>query len=74
MQPRPLFSVKDVGKRFGHRHVLRGLSFDIEKGESLLLLGGNGAGKSTLLRILSSLMRPQQRRAAIQRPALCPVR
>ena len=58
MQPPPLFSAKDIGKRFGHRHILRGLSFAIQQGEFLLLLGANGAGKSTLLRIISSLMRP----------------
>ena len=58
MQPTPLFSATDVGKRFGHRHILRALSFEIQSGAFLLLLGSNGAGKSTLLRILSSLMRP----------------
>lgn len=58
MQPPPVFSARDVGKRFGHRHILRALSFEIASGDFLLLLGSNGAGKSTLLRILSSLMRP----------------
>ncbi len=58
MQAQPLFSAAAIGKRFGHRHILRDVSFEVNQGEFLLLLGSNGAGKSTLLRILSSLMRP----------------
>ena len=62
MQPPPLFSATNLGKRFGHRQILRELSFQVEAGEFLLLLGSNGAGKSTLLKIMSSLMRPSNGR------------
>jgi heme exporter protein A len=50
--------VKKLIKRFGLKTVLRGLDFNVEKGEFVALLGPNGAGKTTFLRILSSLSRP----------------
>ncbi len=56
----PIFSLSSIGKRFGHRRILRDLSFEVHGGEFLLLLGGNGAGKTTLLKLLSSLMRPSE--------------
>ncbi|HEV3190125.1 MAG TPA: ATP-binding cassette domain-containing protein, partial [Polyangiaceae bacterium] len=40
-------------KRYGHRAVLRGVSFDAHAGQMLAILGENGSGKSTLLRILA---------------------
>jgi heme exporter protein A len=45
-------------KRFGLKTVLRGLNFEVKKGEFVALLGPNGAGKTTFLRILASLSRP----------------
>jgi heme exporter protein A len=50
--------VKKLIKRFGLKTVLRGLDFQVEKGEFVALLGPNGAGKTTFLRILASLSRP----------------
>ncbi len=47
-----------LGKRFGTRWVLRGVSFDIRRGEAVGLCGPNGSGKSTVLRILATLLRP----------------
>lgn len=55
-----VFSLKGVGKRFGHHRILENVGFDIQKGEFVLLLGANGAGKSTLLKIMSTLMRPSE--------------
>lgn len=51
-------SADDLGKRFGHSWVFRGLTFSVSDGESLAVTGRNGSGKSTLLRMLSGLMRP----------------
>ncbi len=51
-------SLKDLKKKYGSREVLKGVSFDVEKGEFLTLYGPNGAGKTTLLMILSTLIRP----------------
>jgi len=44
--------VKDIKKSFGENEVLHGVSFDIESGKALGLLGRNGAGKTTTIRIL----------------------
>jgi heme exporter protein A len=57
--------VKKLVKRFGLKTVLRGLDFQVEKGEFVALLGPNGAGKTTFLRILASLSRPSLGRVSI---------
>jgi heme exporter protein A len=54
----PLFELEAVTKRLGLSAALRDLTFRVEPGEAILLLGNNGAGKTTLLRVLSGLLRP----------------
>lgn len=44
--------VKDIHKSFGEKEVLHGISFSVESGKALGLLGRNGAGKTTTIRIL----------------------
>ena len=56
-----------LGKRFGIRWVLRGVSLDVERGEAVGLLGPNGSGKSTVLRILGTLLNPNAGSAVRQR-------
>ena len=46
-------SVQNLKKSFGGFTVLDGLSFDVNEGEHVALLGENGTGKSTLLKILT---------------------
>ena len=41
-------------------HALQGVSFDVQKGEIVTLIGANGAGKSTILRTLSGILRPRE--------------
>ena len=48
-----LISVQDLEKSFGIHEVLRGVSFSLQKGEKMGLVGVNGCGKSTLMRILT---------------------
>jgi branched-chain amino acid transport system ATP-binding protein len=53
-----VLTVEDLDVRYGEVRALRGISFRVEEGEVVTLLGGNGAGKSTTLRTISGLERP----------------
>lgn len=53
-----MIEVRKLIKRFGLKNVLKGLDFQVEAGEFVVILGPNGAGKTTFLRILASLSRP----------------
>lgn len=57
-QPDHAIVVSGLGKRFGIRWVLRGVSLEVDRGEAVGLLGPNGSGKSTVLRILGTLLTP----------------
>ena len=53
-----ILKLEHITKRFGYRYILNDISFSIETGEFITLIGNNGAGKSTLLRIISTLSNP----------------
>jgi len=53
-----MIKVRKLVKRFGLKTVLRGLDFNVTRGEFVAILGPNGAGKTTFLRILATLSRP----------------
>ena len=50
-----IIEIKDVKKNFHNLEVLKGVSFDVEKGEVVSIIGPSGGGKSTLLRCLNGL-------------------
>jgi heme exporter protein A len=50
----------DVGRAYGERVALAGVTLALEEGETLAVFGANGAGKTTLLRILATLLRPHR--------------
>lgn len=52
----PKFSLKNLYKSFGDKHVLKGVNLDIFPGESVVIIGGSGTGKSVLLKCLLGLM------------------
>jgi ABC-type polar amino acid transport system ATPase subunit len=51
----PLIELRGVGKRFGSRHVLRGIDAQVGAGKIVSLVGASGSGKTTLLRCLNGL-------------------
>lgn len=53
--PEEILSIKDIHKKFGDLEVLKGISFDIHKGEKIAILGPSGSGKSTILRCINQL-------------------
>ncbi len=53
-----LVSVCDLHKSFGERQILRGISFDIHRGDVVCVIGPSGSGKSTLIRCINYLEHP----------------
>lgn len=53
-----ILSARNVSKVYGSTHALKGVNFDIRRGEVTTLFGENGAGKSTLMKILSGVITP----------------
>ncbi|MFN0190456.1 MAG: ABC transporter ATP-binding protein [Aestuariivirga sp.] len=54
----PHIELKDVRKSFGPKQVLRGLSISVNKGRSLVVIGGSGTGKSVMLKCILGIIRP----------------
>jgi len=54
----PIIEVTDLVRKFGDRTVLDNISFDVHRGETLVIMGGSGCGKSTLLRHMIGSMKP----------------
>lgn len=54
-----MLKVSDIHVYYGPIHAIQGISFDVNEGEIVSLIGANGAGKSTVLKTISGLLRPK---------------
>jgi branched-chain amino acid transport system ATP-binding protein len=54
----PLLEVRDLDVRYGAIRAIKGISFTVEQGEIVALLGANGAGKTTTQKTISGMLRP----------------
>ncbi|HEY2429596.1 MAG TPA: ABC transporter ATP-binding protein, partial [Acidimicrobiales bacterium] len=64
-QRRPFLTVEGLCARYGEARALSEVSFTVETGKALAVLGANGAGKSTLARAISGLVRPSAGRVEL---------
>jgi len=68
-----MIEVRDLKKSFGAHSVLDGVSFRIEKGESVAIIGRSGGGKSVLLKHLIGLLKPDAGRVLIEGEDIVPM-
>ena len=55
----PLLKVEDIHVYYGSIHAIKGITFEVNEGEIVTLIGANGAGKSTTLNTVSGLLKPR---------------
>ena len=58
MDNEPLLQIRELRKAFGEQKVLDGIDLDLNKGETLTVLGRSGTGKSVLLKLIIGLQKP----------------
>lgn len=56
----PVISCQGVVKRFDGREVLSGVTLDVMRGETMVIMGGSGSGKSTMLRMMIGSFTPMK--------------
>jgi heme exporter protein A len=66
----PAVELRDLGRAYGERVALTGVTLTLPAGATLAVFGANGAGKTTLLRILATLLRPHRGEARVLGRAL----
>ncbi|MFA5971351.1 MAG: ATP-binding cassette domain-containing protein [Lentimicrobiaceae bacterium] len=57
---KPVISISGLYKSFGELHVLKGIDFELFKGENIAVLGKSGTGKSVLIKIIVGLLKPDK--------------
>jgi polar amino acid transport system ATP-binding protein len=62
MADRPIVRVEDLHKTYGDSEVIKGISFDVQEQEVVVIIGPSGTGKSTMLRCINLLTRPDKGR------------
>src|SRR5436853_1385037 len=62
----PLVSLQQVSARIGQKDILYDLSFDVEAGETLVLLGRSGSGKTTALKMVNGLLFPTEGEVCVE--------
>jgi branched-chain amino acid transport system ATP-binding protein len=65
-----MLHVENLQVYYGAIHALKGVSFHLDKGEVVALIGANGAGKSTVLKTISGLLRPREGSVTFEGQAL----
>jgi branched-chain amino acid transport system ATP-binding protein len=55
-----MLKVDNLHVYYGHIHAVKGVSFDVQDGEILTLIGANGAGKSTIMKAVTGILKPRQ--------------
>lgn len=55
----PMLEVKNLSVNYGAIQAVRNVSFQINKGEIVTLIGANGAGKSTIVKTISGILKPK---------------
>jgi heme exporter protein A len=61
----PAVALRELGRAYGERVALSGVTLELPRGATLAVFGANGAGKTTLLRVLATLLRPHAGSAAV---------
>jgi heme exporter protein A len=64
-EPAPAIELDDLGRAYGERVALSGVTLTLPAARTLAVFGANGAGKTTLLRILATLLRPHRGEARV---------
>lgn len=67
----PLVSISGLHKSFGKTEVLKGVDFEVERGEVVAIIGPSGSGKTTMLRCVNLLERPSLGRIEVDGRVLC---
>ena len=67
----PMISLRDVCKSFNGKKVLDGLSIEVARGETLVIVGGSGTGKSVTLKHIIGLIRPDSGHIVVATDDLC---